>query len=463
MDALRQTSASIPLRSPILVKTMCDDFDVNIPLPLPKGWAGSIRSAVLNVVVLIRIATLASREFLIEEGDVLYAKLYRLEAEVAMLREELRINGVRLRRIDPHRRPQYPPAERMAILELRAMRGWSKAETARRFFVSDNTIRAWLRRADDDTLLQTRIPVNRFPDVVRYVVQRIKLFCPTLGKVKIAQNLARAGIHIGKTTVERILKEKPAKEPESESADTGKQSHIVSKYPSHTWHADLTAVPISGGFWTSWIPNALWQRWPVCWWVLNVVDHFSRRSMGFAVFKSKPSSEEVTTALSRITFDERIRSKHIIVNQGKQFKCHNFEELWCKAMNVLPRFGAVNKHGSIAVVERYHRTVKDILRLITVPEEQSQFERELSLIINWYNEHRPHDTLGGRMPNEVYFSRQAANEQPRLEPRERWPRGSPCARPQVDIDGEPGDPIVVEVDCLEGRRHLPIIRAHRAA
>ena len=76
---------------------------------------------------------------------------------------------------------------------------------------------------------------------------------------------------------------------------------------------------------------------------------------------------------------------------------------------------------------------------------------------------RPHDTLGDRTPNEVYFSRPAAHEQPRLEPRELWPRGSPRAAPQVDIDGEPGDPIILEIGCLEGRRHLPIIRTHRAA
>jgi len=35
--------------------------------------------------------------------------------------------------------------------------------------------------------------------------------------------------------------------------------------------------------------------------------------------------------------------------------------------------------------------------------------------------------------------------------------------PLVGIDGKPGDPIVVEIDCLEGRRHLPIIRAKLAA
>jgi putative transposase len=433
-------------------------------LPLPKNWSQTVRHAVLNVVGIVRIAMLAGREFLIQKGDVPEAQIHRLETEVALLREELRIIGTRLKGIDPHRRPQYLPVERMAIMELRAMRGWSKTETARRFFVSDDTIRAWLRRADDDSLLHTATPVNRFPDFVRHAVQQIKLFCPSLGKVKIAETLARAGIHIGKTTVGRILKERPTNDPEpSSSEERSKPCRIVSKYASHTWHADLTAVPISGGFWTNWIPNALWQRWPVCWWQLNVVDHFSRRSMGFAAFKQRPNSEEVTAALDQIIEQEQVKPKHLIVDQGGEFKCEHFEDKWCKQRGILPRFGAVNKHGSIAVVERFHRTLKEILQLTTIPEDQSQFEREVTLIIDWYNDHRPHNTLEGKTPNEVYFSRTATSEQPRHEPRERWPRGSPCAKPQTDVDGDPGDPIVLEIDCLEGRRHLPIIRTRRAA
>jgi transposase InsO family protein len=443
---------------------MCDELcrqDLE-SLPLPKDWAANVRHAVLNVIGIVRIAMLSGREFLIQEDKPYVAQVHRLETEVAMLRDELRINGARTSRIDRRQRPQYLPTERMAILELRAMRGWSKAETARRFFVSDDTIRAWLRRADKDSLIQTRTSVNRFPDFVRYVVQQIKLFCPTLGKVKIADQLARAGIHIGKTTVQRILKEKPAKEPEP-SDETGKQSRIVAKYAGHTMHADLTTVPISGVFWTNWVPHSLSQNWPVCWWLLNVVDHYSRRSMGFAVFKSEPSSEEVTAALDRIWLKEGIRPKHLIVDQGPMFKCAHFEEEWCEERNIQPRFGAVHKHGSIAVVERFHRTAKELLRLITIPEEQSLFEMEISAIIRWYNEHRPHETLGGKTPDEVFFSREAANQLPRLEPRERWPRGAPCAKPQVEIDGEPGDPIVLEIDCLDGRRHLPIILARRAA
>jgi hypothetical protein len=88
----------------------------------------------------VRLAMLSGCELLIQEGNVPHAQIQRLESEVASLREELRIVTARMNRIDPHRRPQYPPIERMAILELRAMRGWSKVETARRFGIAPDTI-----------------------------------------------------------------------------------------------------------------------------------------------------------------------------------------------------------------------------------------------------------------------------------------------------------------------------------
>ncbi len=62
-----------------------------------------------------------------------------------------------------------------------------------------------------------------------------------------------------------------------------------------------------------------------------------------------------------------------------------------KAKNILPRFGAIGGRGSIAVMERFHRTLKKILRLSTMEEDQAQFERKVDLAIAWYNEHRPHE------------------------------------------------------------------------
>ena len=121
------------------------DLDVET-VRLPRNWHAYVRSAVLNVVGVVRIARLAGREMLIKNGDSRHARIHQLEAEVAMLREELRLNGARMQRVLPHRRPQYTAVERMAILQLRAMRGWNKAETSRHFSNANQRstpLRAW--------------------------------------------------------------------------------------------------------------------------------------------------------------------------------------------------------------------------------------------------------------------------------------------------------------------------------
>ena len=70
----------------------------------------------------------------------------------------------------------------MAILQVRAMRGWNKSETSRHFLVSDDTIREWLRRADDDSPVQAPTPVNRFPDFVRYAARTNQALLPNARK-----------------------------------------------------------------------------------------------------------------------------------------------------------------------------------------------------------------------------------------------------------------------------------------
>ena len=45
-------------------------------------------------------------------------------------------------------------------MQLRAMRGGSKTETAGNFSVSEDTVRAWFRRANDDSLVQS-LPEDR--------------------------------------------------------------------------------------------------------------------------------------------------------------------------------------------------------------------------------------------------------------------------------------------------------------
>ena len=84
------------------------------------------------------------------------------------------------------------------------------------------------------------------------------------------------------------------------------------------------------------------------------------------------------------------------------------------------------------------------------------------MFLEWYNLHRPRMSLNDCTPDEVYFDLPRANEQPRFEPRARWPDGSKCARPVVPIQGEKGCSLELDVQMVPGQPHLPIVTLRAA-
>jgi transposase InsO family protein len=437
---------------------------------LPKSWPRTVKSAILHVISLAQFGLAYTRGWAansINSRIRLKAQRDRANDEAALLREQLRIVTARMARIPPLQRPHYPPTERLAILEFKAARGWSLEQTAKAFLVTAATIASWMKRVDEDgpdALVQVRTPANKFPAFVRYVVQRLKTLCPTMGKMKIAQVLARADLHLATTTVGRMVKGKPTVAPHADAEPATDARVVTAKYPNHVWHVDLTVVPTAMGFWCSWFPLTLPQCWPFCWWVPAVVDHFSRRVMGTAAFARQPNSEAVRGFLGRTIAKAKSTPKYIVCDRGGQFDCDGFRA-WCRRKGIKPpRYGAIGQHGSIAVVERFILTMKSLLAcLVVVPLRRDAFQQELQAIEQWYNGHRPHTWLGGRTPDEVYHGTYPANRRPRYEPRARWPRGSPCAQPWALVRGQPGVRLDLEVTFHAGRKHLPVVRLKRAA
>ncbi|MGH7145530.1 MAG: DDE-type integrase/transposase/recombinase [Planctomycetota bacterium] len=448
---------------------------------LPKDWPARIKKAVLTTISLATVATVNTRAWCANSPLTRVRLKVELDAandEIALLREEIRIKDARLAAIDPKLRPLYPPAQRLAILELKTRRGWTNAQTGRGFHVSNHTISRWLNRLDEDgpgALVQMPTPVNKFPDFVRYAVQRLKVLCPMMGKERIAQTLARAGIHLGVTTVGRMRKEPSVAPPvlpaDDQAAEVDAQEaaaakpirKLKSKYPDHIWNIDLTVVPTLAGFWLPIVPFALLQRWPFCWWVAVAKDHYSRRVMHVEAYKTEPTARRMGTFLKEAVKKTGRAPKHLITDQGVQFKSTVFAKV-CFVLGVLQRFGAVDKHGSIARIERFMRSLKtECTRTLQIPLTRRRMLAELLFYRDWFNHHRPHQGMQSRTPDEKYRRIRPRATYPRFEPRQQWPPGSPCAVPKASVRGECGVRFTMEVSCFQGRKHLPIVTLKRVA
>ena len=82
----------------------------------------------LHVVSLAKYAAIYTRSWAADCPRArvrLRAERDRHQEDNALLREELRIKDARMASISAHHRPFYRPRERLAILELKAVRGWS--------------------------------------------------------------------------------------------------------------------------------------------------------------------------------------------------------------------------------------------------------------------------------------------------------------------------------------------------
>ena len=175
------------------------------------------------------------------------------------------------------------------------------------------------------------------------------------------------------------------------------------------------------------------------------------------------TSEGVRSFLARTIHQTGAAPKYLVCDKGSQFWCPGFKR-WCQRRGIKPRFGAVGQHRSIAVVERFILTLKTLCtRVLLLPLRREMMHEELQHFQVWYNGSRPHMTLQGATPDDVYHRKHPACRYPRLEPRGRWPRRSPCARPGVPIRGWPGQRLELNVDFHADRKHLPIVTIRRAA
>ena len=325
------------------------------------------------------------------------AKIEELNALVALLWEFIELLVGRMERIPDKRRPQYSPTARFLILRFARFLHLCSAETARLASVSAGTIERWqseFARADDDTrtigkTVRPNPPIHRYADVVEHLTQALA-FAGLKGERMIASTLARAGYLVSRSTVRRRLKKAASVPPEPTSSDRAKAKlprAVKAKHPNHVWMADLTLVRGLFGLRTFHIAV--------------ILDVFARLPLVAKVYAGTPTSVDMA-ALFRSAVKPLGAPAHFISDKGVQFTGGAFRRA-LERRGVKQRFGAIGAHGSIAIVERLWLTMKTLLAVrFWKPLLAEDLEERVATSLLFYCAHRPHSSLRGATPLEVF-------------------------------------------------------------
>jgi transposase InsO family protein len=359
-------------------------------------------------------------------AEKLFVELQRTRLLLREARERAEILAARLERVEPRRRRHYTPPLRYRILEHMKRYMLTVEETARRFLVTPQTIYNWIaemRRHPDATGVGSKIvavpPVRRYSSAVRRLVQQMDE-AGFGGKRKIAETLLRNAWRISARTVGRIRKEAPA--PPGPEEHRGRPTTVRGDHPNHLWLMDLTEIPTLFPF----LPLHL----------MVVLDACSRLPLAAALRLTRPSARLAAGLLTRAV-EMHGRPRHLVVDQGSQFTAREFREI-VDAHRIRIRYGAVGETHSLGLIDRFFRTLKESLSPRGIrPWSLRDFTRRLHLALVHYAYVRPHASLEGFTPAEVYYGIRGHLPRP-----VSLPRGRPGdSEPEVPFDFVFLDPV----------------------
>jgi putative transposase len=324
------------------------------------------------------------------------------DGELAWLRDENRrlMSENRLlkaRFVDAPVRKRYAPMQRLQILWHMAYYRIPRRRVAEHFLIARSTLYRWLHAAERGDLgekkMRTESP-RKTPMELARMIWDIFESNPYFGRHRIANILWLLGVFVAASTVRNILLQpKPKGAPLSSKAKAAPAAprEIIARYPNHVWSVDRTRM-------------LRWGIWPT--WVLVAIDHFSRKVVACCAVEG-PNAGWVVGAVED-AFTKHGAPRHLITDQEGVFVSDAFAELLTR-WDVKQRFGAVGRHGSIAVTERAILTLKyEWLRRVPVIRGLDHLSQLLHNFAIYYNEYRGHTTLGGAIPSVIHRGEQWA-------------------------------------------------------
>lgn len=242
------------------------------------------------------------------------------------------------------------------------------------------------RRSTEDLALRAHI--TRLHETHRRALGSVKMWHVlnaagiVCGKHRVARLRRLEGIEAARKAKFRVMHAHQHSEPPA--PDLVKRAFTVGA-PNKVWVADMTTIHTREG----WLHLAI------------VLDLFARRIIGWAI-SHRQNAELPITALTK-AIDQRRPVRGLIchTDQGSVYGSKDYKAVLAKHDILASMSRRGNCHDN-AVMESWFSTMKNELTHLCVYDTRAQATAAISEYIElYYNQLRPHQTLGYRSPIDV--------------------------------------------------------------
>lgn len=238
-------------------------------------------------------------------------------------------------------------------------------------------------------------PVSDYDLEVMRQIDRLHLEYPFAGSRMLRDLLRQDNFKVGRKHVATLMKrmgiEALYRKPRTTKPGAG---HRVYPYllrnlkidrPNQVWAMDITYIPMARGFV----------------YLVAVVDWFTRRTLSWKVSITMDVHfclETVEEAISRYGTPEIMNT-----DQGSQFTSQAFVGL-LKGHDIQISMDGKGSWRDNVFIERLWRSVKYEDVYLRAYESVSAVRAGLNRYFHFYNSRRPHSSLDGQTPDQVYFN-----------------------------------------------------------
>jgi len=291
-------------------------------------------------------------------------------------------------------------SEKMEIIRIVQDSELGVKQTLEELGISRSTFYVWYKHYLEDGFegLKPKSPNrksfwNKIPEKEKKKVRDIALEKEDLSPRELACHITdKKGWFISESSVYRILKEynliTSPKWILMAAADEfkDKTSHVHQQ-----WQTDFTYFKIIGWGW---------------YYLATIMDDYSRYIIHWELCSNMESNDamRVVGQAIQITGLTEINRPRLLTDNGSCYVSNAFKE-FIHQQKMGHAQGAPYHPQTQGKIERYHRTMKNVVKLENYyyPDE---LRNRLAEFINFYNNQRYHESLGNVTPADVYFGRQ---------------------------------------------------------